>query len=233
MILSGLRIFHSKVFSSESVSCIHRNRFSSSSIGKDTTPLNPCPVILVQDTSNTLSLLPDNLKISFSPPSVRLSHLDRFSTSRFGREFTPSSTPTPVMPECDKSNPLRLLLDLFSISIIPWFVSDLQLVRTSFSRLGRVLGRQLNKSPEDFILRIVIDLRLRLEIERKWREIDLRLILENIVNTISSLSSLLHSHQNSILTVSSSLCFSTKYLNTGPQPGGIRQKIFNSKKKTY
>jgi len=85
---------------------------------------DPFPVILVQDTSKTLSLIPDILRISVSPPSVRFRHPDRFSTSRFGREFTPSSTPTPVMLESDKSNSLRLLLDLFNISIIRLYITN-------------------------------------------------------------------------------------------------------------
>ena len=82
----------------ESVSCLHPSRYSSSSVRRIFTPLlNLNPVIKVQDTSITLSLLPDNLRIPYSPPSVRIQHPDSFSVSRFGREFTPSSTPTPVM----------------------------------------------------------------------------------------------------------------------------------------
>ena len=126
----------------ESVHCLHHFRFSFSSIGRDTPSLNPCPVIRVQDTDRALSLLPENIRTSFSPPSVRSRHRDRFSVSRFGSEFTPTSTPTPVMLERDKSNSLRLLPDLFNISISPWFFNDPQTFSTSFSRLGKVLGRQ-------------------------------------------------------------------------------------------
>ncbi len=175
--------------------------------------LEICSVILVQDTARTLRVKLDILRISSSPLSVRLSHWINFSTSRFGREFTP--TPTPVMLEPDKSNSLILLLDLFNISISPWFDNDHQLFSTSFSRLGRVLGRLLNISPVDTIL---------------WTEMDLRLILESTVNTISFSSSVLLTPCNLILIVSSSSCFSTKYLNTGPQTRGLSQEIFNSKK---
>ena len=199
----------------ETVRCLQLIRYSSSSIGRDTSSFNPCPFILVQDTFSTLSLDPDSFKNSLIPSSVRLKHQDRFSTSRFGREYTPSSTPTPVMlTDRDKFNSLRLLPDLFNVSIIPWFDNDLQLVSTSFSRLGRVQ----TISPGYHILRIVTDLRLR------W---------ENIVNTISVPSSVLFKTFNHILIVSISSCFLNKSLNTGPQPSGVRLWISNSEKKTY
>ena len=207
----------------ESVSCSHPLMSSSSSIGRDTPSLNPCPVIRVQDTSSTLSLLPDNLRNSFNPPSVRLLHQCSFRTTRFGREFTP----TPVMSESDKSNSLRLLPYLFSISIILWFDDEKhQRISPSFSKLGRALGRRPMISPVFHTLRMIIDLKLR---------------LENIFNTISFLSSLLLitlellliTQYNPILIVSSSSCFLNKSLNTGPHPPGIREEIFNSKKKIH
>jgi len=127
--------------------------------------LEICSVILVQDTARTLRVKLDILRISSSPLSVRLSHWINFSTSRFGREFTP--TPTPVMLEPDKSNSLILLLDLFNISISPWSDNDFQKVSTSFSRLGRVLPSTL-PNLERLVLTIQLYLQYSSLYEQKY-----------------------------------------------------------------
>ena len=147
LVLANLTIFNllPEIFNisrrPESVSCSHPLMSSSSSIGRETPSLTPCPVILVQDTSRTLRVHPDNLGNSFNPPSVSIYKKYRFNTSRCGREFTPSSTPTPEILERDKSNSLSLLPDLFNISISPWSDNKCLRVSFSFSRLGKALGR--------------------------------------------------------------------------------------------
>ena len=71
---------------------------SDSRFGIDSTPsTNQTPVIIVLDTFIYLSLFPDILSISTSPPFDRLMQESKLNILRFGRDLTPYFRPIPVI----------------------------------------------------------------------------------------------------------------------------------------